>query len=303
MKKITSLVLAFVLFVLISTPVFSAVSAPANTVLDNATGKIGLLYVGTLTQEAKSFIANYKANSKNYEVSFDNNFISFIRWERSLKDLISVYSTEIHFKTTVSGSVVSFDINSGVPRSADVGVISVTSGSFTNSNLVGYGPYLSAGYSMSSYEKIWTPVKNSPTGNYWVTFDNGTGAEDEDEKGFWEKLGDFFKWIFVPEDGYFDDWFNEIRTAFTAKLGGIGTLFDTLSSSFEALQNGTAGKSNLILSIPKDYIYKGFGGSTVNLLSKDLTVMFNWIRNTITAIIIVITAIVCFKKVIALTKA
>ena len=45
---------------------------------------------------------------------------------------------------------------------------------------------------------------------------------------FWDTLRDFFLNLFIPSDGFFSDWYNEIKTVFDAKFSSLtGVVYNT----------------------------------------------------------------------------
>ena len=52
---------------------------------------------------------------------------------------------------------------------------------------------------------------------------------------FWDTLRDFFLSLFIPSDGFFSDWYNEIKTAFDAKFSSLTELFSLLTGFFNGL--------------------------------------------------------------------
>lgn len=88
----------------------------------------------------------------------------------------------------------------------------------------------------------------------------------------------FLKLAFVPADGYFTNFFNEIHTAFKAKIPFIAQILDFLNSIKNASVNG---------QIPefKFTVTKTFGGGTYHLLSFEYfteyrDIIINFIRFT-----------------------
>ena len=116
---------------------------------------------------------------------------------------------------------------------------------------------------------------------------------------FWEKLKALFISLFVPSNGYFSDWFNEIKTAFEAKTGGLSTLFDSISGSLGGLSS--SGKSTLILKTSDNYLFSGYKGVSVDILAgvKDVLV---WLRSFLNGLVIIYTVITCYKQLIRVIK-
>lgn len=111
---------------------------------------------------------------------------------------------------------------------------------------------------------------------------------------FWKKLKDFF----VPEDGYFDDWFQEIKDAAMEKLGPVKSMMDSLSNAFKKLQSDTTNTS-IFIDVPEGQYWPGSPGIKVDVLHFGEGVI-NTVRNWLTAIIVVFTIICCYRRVVVL---
>lgn len=308
MKKIVFAVCFVVSILLVSVPVLAkgvGVSAPANSVMNNETAKIGTLYIKTLDSEARAFIDDYMSSSNDYHVTFGNYTVDFIKWETNLKTALNFNGKDFSFKVPAVAKMVSFDIFTGEPVNGTLETYTATVGTMYGFNFVGYNPFITAGYDLTNYDYVWKPVSDSADGKYTVVFDDGDGQNNggiiEWLKNFWDNLLKFFKDLFVPPDGYFENWFKEIQTAFTEKLGGVGNLFESISKSFESIKDSQKNKSEIMIELPDNYLFDGFKGFSTNLISKQGYSLLSWLRNVITAIIIVITAVTCIRKVIALT--
>ena len=117
-------------------------------------------------------------------------------------------------------------------------------------------------------------------------------------KDFWDNLLAFFKRLFIPHDGYFDDWFEDIRRAWYAKLGGLGTLFDQISNAFKGLSGNRGG---LKIALPPNIFYSGFAGYEVDLVPY-MQPFLSFIRPVLTAFFVIITAIFCYKRVVEIAN-
>ena len=78
--------------------------------------------------------------------------------------------------------------------------------------------------------------------------------ENETSKGILGKITDFFgsffeniinalKSLFIPEDGYFSDFFNRLNDLFSEKLGFLYSPIDLFVSFLNAIQNASVGSS------------------------------------------------------------
>lgn len=111
---------------------------------------------------------------------------------------------------------------------------------------------------------------------------------------FWKKLKDFF----VPEEGYFDDWFNEIKDAAMKKLGPISDVNSKLQGAFEAFKNDHS-DTGLYLDIPKNHFFEGFPGIRVSLI-REVGGLLDSIKTILTMIFVVLTAIICYRRIIVI---
>lgn len=111
---------------------------------------------------------------------------------------------------------------------------------------------------------------------------------------FWKKLKDFF----IPEDGYFDDWFKEVKDAAMEKLGPISDVNNKLQGAFNDLKGDTT-DTGLYLDLPKDHFYPGFPGIRVSLI-REVGSMLSAIKTILTMICVIFTAIVCYRRVIVM---
>lgn len=107
---------------------------------------------------------------------------------------------------------------------------------------------------------------------------------------FWDKLKALLISLFVPSDGYFDNWFKELRTAFEKKLGGLTTVFTNLK---ELLGGISGGNSKLEISV---------NGASIDLMYF-FRPFLDLIRPVLTGVVLIVTAIVCYKHVARWTRA
>lgn len=120
-------------------------------------------------------------------------------------------------------------------------------------------------------------------------------------KNFWEKLKQLFISIFVPEDGYLQQWYNDIKTAFEKKVGGLSSAFSNLSSAFNSLKTSAEERTKIILTLPDNWIFQGYKGTSVDLLGYAGGFM-SFLRNIFNGIILISTIIICYKNLIKTIK-
>ena len=167
----------------------------------------------------------------------------------------------------------------------------------------------SVGSSPVSLPNLGIDYIASYTGELIIQTDEGEPAEEEPGNdgllgwlsAFWDKLKNLFVSIFVPPDGYFTDWFNEIRSAFDSKFGNLGTLWDSLTASFAALKTSDANMTGLYLTIPNNHWFPGSKGISVNLIGALLPYV-GTVRGWFNAILIVFTALTVYRNITAMLK-
>lgn len=111
---------------------------------------------------------------------------------------------------------------------------------------------------------------------------------------FWDKLKSFF----VPEPGYFDDWFQEIKDAAMEKLGPIKSIVDAFSNAFKRLQSDTTNTS-IFIDVPAGQYWPGSPGIKVDVLHFGAD-FINTVRGWLTAIVVIFTAICCYRRIVTL---
>lgn len=273
--------------------------------MDNATGKIGILYIRTLEPDARAFIDGYMANGDGYHVTFGTYTVDFIKWEVNLKTALNFDGKEFSFKIPASAKIVSFDLFTGEPIDGTLESYTASAGTMYGFNFIGYNPFIKAGFNTDNYDYIWKPVNDSEDGAYSIHFNDDEPKNDgiiEWLKNFWDSLLKFFKDLFVPPEGYFENWFKEIQDAFMKKMGGLGELFEYIKTSFEKLKDSEHKQSSIKLELPKDFLYKGYEGISADVFNVHIAPMLKWLRGVLTAMVIAFTSILCIRKVIALVK-
>lgn len=117
---------------------------------------------------------------------------------------------------------------------------------------------------------------------------------------FWDKFIEMLKSIFIPSPDYFQNFFNEIKTAFENKLGGIGELLGAVSNMFDSLKNVDS-ESSLTISIPDNQFYNGYKGLEVDAFQHIKPLMF-YVRGILNSILVVFTVVICYKKIVSIIK-
>lgn len=307
------------LFCCMAVPAFASVQAPSGTIINNTTGVVGPLKYKLLDSAGQSFCNEWRGSSNNANcmISFDADYLYLCRFASSLSGQASVYdSTHIKFASGAPAySFVQFDLRTGEPVKQDdgynVGYYSPGGMQFSG-NLIQYKAFLSAGISLSGYSKIWSWVETSPQGSFSFLWDDTTTPVDPppepEDSGvsdwlgnFWDTLVETIKGLFVPEDGYFEEWFQSLKDAFDRQVGGVGGLLEYIQQKFQALQNGQHRRTSLVITLPDNLLFPGFKGVSGNMLA-GLDSMLTFLRNVLTAIVVILTAIAVIRKVIALVR-
>jgi len=120
--------------------------------------------------------------------------------------------------------------------------------------------------------------------------DVGSGGSDDEEDSedsgvlgflgdFWNKFKSFLVGLFVPSEGYFKAWYNELKAAFEEKLSPIFDLFNQISGFFDGLSAASDDSTlfNNTLFAP----------------------WLSWIRALVTGLVLLLTFIAAYKKIIS----
>lgn len=129
--------------------------------------------------------------------------------------------------------------------------------------------------------------------------------EDEDSGGilgflsdFWDKLKDFFIGLFVPEDGYFQKWYQSLKAAVDEKLSGVSSLYNGLTSFFDSL----SGSSETIrFEIPANHFFTGSPAISADIF-ENLSSVISFIRGVLTGAVVLFTAIICYRKLVTIFR-
>lgn len=138
------------------------------------------------------------------------------------------------------------------------------------------------------------PPEENPNAGFFNTIINWL-------TGFWDKLIEIVAKIFIPSEGYFENFFNEISLAFGEKTKGLGSVFEGVKSLFDGL-NSVTGETALTMTIPNNHFYSGYSGITVNFLNPKLKPLLDTVRSVFNSVLVLFTSIICIKKLIALIQ-
>lgn len=145
----------------------------------------------------------------------------------------------------------------------------------------------------------------SYTGNLVIVDDLGEGGSEPPSDGdggildwlksFWRKLKSFF----VPDEGYFSDWFQEIKNAAMKKLSPISETFDLFNQLGDGMKNTNSKDDGLYIDVPDNLYYRGFQGFRVDIL-KSVRPILGIVRNVFTMVCVIFTGIVCYRRIIVI---
>ena len=113
---------------------------------------------------------------------------------------------------------------------------------------------------------------------------------------FWETFLDFLKKVFVPDPDYLKKWVEEIRAAFEQKVGGLTGLLEELRQRFQSLKDASYNGSSIVVSLPDNYLFPGFQGVSAEVLGISFGPLLRWLRSVFTGIMILVTILICWRK-------
>lgn len=106
---------------------------------------------------------------------------------------------------------------------------------------------------------------------------------------------DSFIGLFVPDENYFENKIEELNNRVNQKLGGLGYLYKTIESFFKNLN--AAPSSEVDITLPNSFSSgKPIKVNLFGMGSSFLPIA----RGAITCFMLLITAVVCYKKLITL---
>ncbi len=165
------------------------------------------------------------------------------------------------------------------------------------------GKIIRAGFSLEVGSDDGSDCRVQIPAERWTLIDDRASANDSSSGflqgildwlgGFWDKLVG----LFIPREGFFSDWFEELRTAWSQKLGGLGTLLDQIRDALDG-----AGKADsLIFALPEGMLFESSGGVRVDLFWM-VQPLLKLVRPVLTGALVILTVIRCYRKVIDLAN-
>lgn len=320
MKRVISFIIAILMLCLFSVSVF-AYEVKNDTWMENGDTYLGVFKVkGT---EYEDFFRRWKSSNKNMFYIENNSGFIYYRF-CILSDGLKVsfdYKDSSKLNLVISGVGVMDELVFYSDSSHQITLLnfySLYNQSDSDSFSVSFNCF--TGTYFSSLPSECLPFLPKCEGNLILVDDldgdpdipinppdgGGGGSGDEGGEGgildwiggFFTNLWDFFVKLIVPDAEYFSNWFEEIKNAAMEKLGPVGDIFGALGDLFGSLENDTT-SSSLILDIPRNHFFQGFDGVRVDLLEsgKDIIAV---VKGFLTACMVLLTCIVCYKRIIVL---
>lgn len=174
----------------------------------------------------------------------------------------------------------------------------------TGANLVFYSPDTISYVSFEAYQ-----LRLNIQGELLIVTDeedynpnpDGGGGLLDFLKSFWDKLLQFFKDLIIPPPDYFKNWFEEVKTKFSEKMGSLATFFDSIGGIFDGLKSKSYEKSKVMFTVPDNSIFMGYKGTSVDLLGFASS-WLSWLRTIFNGILVLFTGLICYRKLIALIR-
>jgi len=135
----------------------------------------------------------------------------------------------------------------------------------------------------------------------YTIIDDRAGASDGSSgvlgwlNEFWDKLVG----LIVPDDDYFDRWYDEIKTAANDKFGGLSQLYEIMRDAFAQLQDDNIVTTNLWWHIDAGEMFEGSPAIKVDVIEYARPYL-KWLKPVLTMIILVYTAIACYRRIVVL---
>lgn len=303
MKRLLSVCVAVVLALVLSVSAF-AYTLP-NTTLEDGNTVISRFCVTGASPSVRTFLEEWKQSGNN-ALLFSGGSYYFVLFPAG--STVTIFGDEVrstfYIACNQSFRYVAYNLLSASDGCTYSSVLDVTTVALDT--FIGASAYVSGTHPVNLPSLPFSYVADYP-GNLLLRFD-----DDSDEPppsggnwwdgllgwlaDFWQKLKDFFISIFVPDEGYFSEWFETIRAALDKKVGGLTTVIDSIRNGFDSLKSpGDTG--SIYLKLPDDLYYDGFKGKNFNLLEFVAPALVH-VRSWLNAIVVIFTCIYCYKKLI-----
>lgn len=111
-------------------------------------------------------------------------------------------------------------------------------------------------------------------------------------------IKNILKDFFLPSDDYLSGWYDEIRDASSEKFGAIFELYEILREAGSSLEASGGGSSSFIWSIPANKMFEGSPAISVDVFETAVP-YFSKLKGWFTVIIVITTAIICYRRIVA----
>ena len=115
-------------------------------------------------------------------------------------------------------------------------------------------------------------------------------------KGFWDALKDAFIGLFVPREGFFADYFKDIQSVASVKMGGLLSLYNAMLGAFQSLNGDTP---SMIFEIPANSMFPYSPLVTFDVLGR-VRPYVAWVKGFLTGCVVLFTAVVCYRRLVTL---
>lgn len=279
-----------------------AYDAPNLTPEDGNT-VLGTFITSVLTDDNKNKVREWLDSDLNLMVYVPSTERYLLLDVTALNSIVVTRTSnglaELYFREGATGTV--WDVNGSELTFAAVTTFSATT--YQKDCVIVGGRYMT-----NSNVTLPTPTNTYVAdiqGSLLLRDDGGLMSDPETEEGggilgflsdFWNKLKDFFIGLFVPEDGYFQQWYQSLKTAVDKKLSAISALYNGLTGFFNSLSGRT---TSIVLEIPANHFYAGSPSVSADIFEK-LGSVLSFLRGVLTGAIVLFTAIICYKKLVTI---
>jgi len=149
---------------------------------------------------------------------------------------------------------------------------------------------------LSAQAAVITPTPlNDDSGGMWDFIVNGIVG------GLLGGLGNVLEFLFVPSPDFFDGFRTDIQNAINDRFCCAIIYFNDITDRFSQLQAAQPTNNALMLNIPANHLFEGQQAVSQNLLG-GLDDFATWFRGLSSALIVVVTVIICYRKAIEMLR-
>lgn len=105
----------------------------------------------------------------------------------------------------------------------------------------------------------------------------------------------FLRRLIIPDPNYFHNQFADLSRRVNDRFGGLAYLYLMLNDAFETLKQSQT--VDIIFKVPNNFMFRGYQGMSINIMqyAKPYT---DLLRDVLNVVVCLITAIVCYKKLL-----